>query len=292
MDYYQGNEKCRVAVLSVLAAGCGLTLTKATAVVFAELYWNPGMLLQAEDRAHRIGQKCSINVHYLVAKDSIDDLIWQKLERKLNVLGNALNGTASKMDLEQEDEEREEQFSSMDKSIFGELLDDNDAFINQIIDSVDTTAVEERHEQRLQRRALIQAVRMGAPLPTPPALEAAAATPQATAPPVEKRSVPASTTNVGVSRLAAMQYKPRRNSGAKTSSPATPASDILSEPPRRKSPLHASEDVSDSGTGVIPQTNAPGNGAAPTSPCSPPEGSQKLMALKYQPRKRRKAFVE
>ena len=57
-----------IFVLSIQAAGQGLTLTASSTAVFGELRWVPGELLQAEDRCHRIGQRSSVNIHYLVCK--------------------------------------------------------------------------------------------------------------------------------------------------------------------------------------------------------------------------------
>ena len=61
-------------------------MTKATTVIFAELFFNPGVLMQAEDRAHRIGQMDCVNVHYLLAKGTTDDHIWPLILKKLNTL--------------------------------------------------------------------------------------------------------------------------------------------------------------------------------------------------------------
>ncbi|NWI58234.1 SMAL1 protein, partial [Calyptomena viridis] len=86
---FQFSEKQIVAVLSLTAANMGLTLSAADLVVFAELFWNPGILIQAEDRAHRIGQTSSVNVHYLVAKGTADDYLWPMIQEKIKVLGEA-----------------------------------------------------------------------------------------------------------------------------------------------------------------------------------------------------------
>ncbi|XP_075210484.1 SWI/SNF-related matrix-associated actin-dependent regulator of chromatin subfamily A-like protein 1 isoform X1 [Lycorma delicatula] len=85
-DKFQYEEKYRVAVLSIKAANTGLTLTSAQLVVFAELFWNPGELIQAEDRAHRIGQQDSVFVQYLLAKGTADDYLWPLVLDKLDVL--------------------------------------------------------------------------------------------------------------------------------------------------------------------------------------------------------------
>lgn len=52
-------------------------------VVFAEMYWTPGVMIQCEDRAHRIGQTSSLPVHYLVAKGSMDEWMWSILNKKV-----------------------------------------------------------------------------------------------------------------------------------------------------------------------------------------------------------------
>ncbi|KPI99813.1 SWI/SNF-related matrix-associated actin-dependent regulator of chromatin subfamily A-like protein 1 [Papilio xuthus] len=88
VERFQHVSACRCAVLSLTAAGAGLTLTAANLVLFAELHWNPGMLTQAESRAHRIGSSGGVRVRYLLARNTADDFIWPMLQNKLDVLNN------------------------------------------------------------------------------------------------------------------------------------------------------------------------------------------------------------
>lgn len=86
---FQSNDSLRVAILSICAANAGLNLSAASLVVFGELFWNPGVLVQAEDRAHRMGQRDMVNVHYLVARGTADDHVWPLVQKKLEVLSKA-----------------------------------------------------------------------------------------------------------------------------------------------------------------------------------------------------------
>ncbi|KAI8434797.1 hypothetical protein MSG28_003308 [Choristoneura fumiferana] len=92
VDKFQFVETCRCAVLSITAANSGITLTAARLVLFAELHWNPGILTQAEARAHRIGQRGGVCARYLLARGTCDDHMWPLLQGKLNVC-LALRGT-------------------------------------------------------------------------------------------------------------------------------------------------------------------------------------------------------
>lgn len=90
---FQNNENCKVALLSITACGQGLNLTSAGTVIFAELYWVPGTMLQAEDRCHRMGtQHSCINIHYLVAEETLDDKMWGTLCRKQKIMASTLDG--------------------------------------------------------------------------------------------------------------------------------------------------------------------------------------------------------
>ncbi|KAE9455035.1 hypothetical protein C3L33_13073, partial [Rhododendron williamsianum] len=89
---FQEKDSIKAAVLSIKAGGVGITLTAASTVIFAELSWTPGDIIQAEDRAHRIGQVSSVNVYYLLANDTVDDIIWDVVQSKLENLGQMLDG--------------------------------------------------------------------------------------------------------------------------------------------------------------------------------------------------------
>ncbi len=69
-----------------------MTLTAAATVYFAEMYWTPGSMIQAEDRSHRIGQIAQVNVVYFLARDTIDDILWPLLKSKMKTLGEVFEG--------------------------------------------------------------------------------------------------------------------------------------------------------------------------------------------------------
>ena len=81
----------------IQAAGVGLTLTRSSLVVFAELPWTPAEVCQAEDRAHRIGQQNSVLVQHLVYAGSLDARIAEVLVSKQQVLDESLDDDPGKI---------------------------------------------------------------------------------------------------------------------------------------------------------------------------------------------------
>lgn len=72
VDQFQEDQNIRVFVGTIKAAGVGITLHASSTVTFAEQDWTPGVMEQAEDRLHRIGQENSVLVQHLVMEDSLD----------------------------------------------------------------------------------------------------------------------------------------------------------------------------------------------------------------------------
>ena len=93
---FQTDSRIRVAVLSITACSSGLTLTKATTVIFAELYYTPAIMIQAEDRAHRIGQKNQVNIVYLYGCATIDEIFYPRMREKYFVVSSILDDTVCK----------------------------------------------------------------------------------------------------------------------------------------------------------------------------------------------------
>lgn len=91
VDAFQTQDAVRVFVGTIRAAGVGLTLTAASHVVFGELDWVPGNVSQAEDRAHRMGQRNNVLVQHLVVDGSLDARFVETLLAKQAVLDAALD---------------------------------------------------------------------------------------------------------------------------------------------------------------------------------------------------------
>lgn len=99
---FQNDETVKIALLSITACGTGLNLTAANTVVFGELFWVPGQMIQAEDRAHRIGSTHdAVNVHYLIAQNTMDEIIWRTINKKWNTLTTALNGMEDSLNVKE-----------------------------------------------------------------------------------------------------------------------------------------------------------------------------------------------
>lgn len=89
-DFQKGDVQ--VAILSLLAASTGLTLTACSTMIFGELSFVPGVLLQAEARIHRISQRNACDIRYIIAKGSLDEHIYKMINYKLSTLDTALDG--------------------------------------------------------------------------------------------------------------------------------------------------------------------------------------------------------
>lgn len=139
VDRFQNDPTVQVFIGSILASGVGITLTRSSHVVFAELDWVPGNVTQAEDRVHRIGQTDSVLVQHLVLEGSIDSRMAKTLIAKQSVIDAALDTRLEDREVQIEIEPRKQRASSADTTremIAAEALlitDDQIAAIHSIL---------------------------------------------------------------------------------------------------------------------------------------------------------------
>lgn len=92
VQQFQEDPSIQIIVVSLRAGGEGITLTAADTALFAEPYWVPAILIQAEDRLHRISQKSSVNIYYMIATNTIDSAIWSIAEEKERLFKELTSG--------------------------------------------------------------------------------------------------------------------------------------------------------------------------------------------------------
>ncbi len=98
VNSFQGDASVWLGVLSTLVAQAGLTLHAASNELFVEYEETASAHRQAEDRAHRIGQKNSVNVYRLHAAGTIDDDLDVQIGMKAQVADAAIDGKVLRAD--------------------------------------------------------------------------------------------------------------------------------------------------------------------------------------------------
>jgi SWI/SNF-related matrix-associated actin-dependent regulator 1 of chromatin subfamily A len=102
VDQFQENEKIKVFVGNIKAAGVGITLTSAEAVIMNDLSFLPSDHSQAEDRAYRYGQKNNVLVYYPIFENTIEGVIYDILINKKQVISTVLGDNLSSGDAAEE----------------------------------------------------------------------------------------------------------------------------------------------------------------------------------------------
>lgn len=95
VNLFQSSSEHNIIVGTIGAMGTGLTLNKASAVIFIDKSYSYADNLQAEDRAHRIGTEHSVNVISLIAKNTIDENIESILANKKEYFDKTVNTSNS-----------------------------------------------------------------------------------------------------------------------------------------------------------------------------------------------------
>ena len=99
VDQFQENEKIKVFVGNLKAAGVGITLTAGEACIMNDLSFVPSDHSQAEDRAYRYGQKSNVSVYYPIFENTIEAIIYDMLTNKKNIFETVMGDNIEKGDI-------------------------------------------------------------------------------------------------------------------------------------------------------------------------------------------------
>lgn len=141
-------------LLSTRAGGLGLNLQTADTVIIFDTDWNPHQDLQAQDRAHRIGQKNEVRILRLITTDSVEEVILERAMQKLDIDGKVIQ--AGKFDNKSTAAEQEEFLRKLIESESHRDTDDNaemdDEELNEVLARSDEEKIlfNEMDKERVQ----------------------------------------------------------------------------------------------------------------------------------------------
>jgi len=98
---FQNAQGAAAMLVSLKAAGTGITLHAADYVFLLDPWWNPAVEAQAVDRVHRIGQKSTVFVYRMVTAGTIEERIESLKASKRDLFDKLVGGLGGDFDLSQ-----------------------------------------------------------------------------------------------------------------------------------------------------------------------------------------------
>jgi len=90
VDKFQEDDKVKVFIGNIVAAGVGITLTAGEVVVMNDLSFVPAHHAQGEDRCFRMGQKKCVSILYPIFENTIEMIVYNILEKKKNIIDEVM----------------------------------------------------------------------------------------------------------------------------------------------------------------------------------------------------------
>jgi hypothetical protein len=141
-----------IFVLSVKAGGTGLNLTAANHVFHYDRWWNPAVEDQATDRAYRIGQQRSVQVHKLMCAGTVEDKVDQLLERKRK-LAATIVGEGEQWITELDDNELRSLFSLAPDAVITEDIAESESAESESAEADDAAPARKKRGRRAKATA-------------------------------------------------------------------------------------------------------------------------------------------
>ena len=102
VDRFQNDDKIKVFIGNVKAAGVGITLTAAEVVIFNDLSFVPSDMSQCEDRAFRIGQDKKVSCMYPIYDNTIERTIYEIVNKKKSIIDTVMGDNINEEDILEE----------------------------------------------------------------------------------------------------------------------------------------------------------------------------------------------
>lgn len=169
------DSEFKVFILSTRAGGLGLNLQTADTVIIFDSDWNPHADLQAQDRAHRIGQTKAVLILRFITEKSVEEAMYQRARYKLDIDDKVIQ--AGRFDNKSTQEEQEEFLRSIleaDQEEENEEAGDmNDDELNELIARSEQEAIIFREMDIKREREAAEAWRNsgGRGKPPPPLIQ-------------------------------------------------------------------------------------------------------------------------